>query len=75
MVVNRIPPYLSLGVVTLGHDLARNIIQSFLGGLSGSGILLILLGLGMWTISFFIKGKQPAPPAPPVTSEPLPPAA
>jgi hypothetical protein len=64
---SRIPAYLSLGVVTVFHDLTRVIIQTYLGGILVGGIVLFLLGLGMWIASGFIKKKsEPLPPAEPL---------
>jgi len=70
ILARRIPPYLSLGVVTLGHDLARAIIQTFLGGLIVSGIIISLLGIGMWIGSTFIRLNNEVEP----NSAPMPPA-
>jgi hypothetical protein len=56
-VSNRIPPYLSLGVVNLAHDLLRSISQSLLGSIRGGGFLLGLLGLGGIIGAAFIKVK------------------
>jgi hypothetical protein len=65
---SRIPAYLSLGVVTVFHDLTRVIIQTYLAGILIGGIVLVLLGLGMWIGSGFIKKKsEPLP-----LAEPLP---
>jgi len=69
ILANRIPPYLSLGLVNLGHDLLRAIFQTLMFGIVASGIILIVLGLGMWIGSGFIKKKikpdtSPAPLSP-----------
>lgn len=48
LLAGRIPPYLSLGLVTLGHDLLRAVFQVFMNGVGFHGVLLSLLGLGMW---------------------------
>jgi hypothetical protein len=69
----RIPSYLSLGLVTLGHDLARNLVKSFLVGWSVSALVLGLLGLGMWIGSYFVKDEQTAPAPLPPANEPVPP--
>lgn len=52
---NRIPPDLSPGVVGLGHDLAFAILQRLMVGVTYGGIFLVVLGLGMWVGSGFIK--------------------
>jgi hypothetical protein len=71
ILANRIPPNLSLGLVTLGQDLARAVFQSLFGGVTIGGIILGLLGLGMWIGSFFIKSRS-EPEAPAVSPEPVP---
>jgi hypothetical protein len=65
---SRIPAYISLGTVTAIHDLTRAIMTIYMGGFLFGGILLAVLGLGMWIGSAFIK-KAPQPVAP---VEPLP---
>jgi hypothetical protein len=62
----RIPPYLSLGMVTLLHDLGKAVLRLVLGSISLASLLLGLLGLGLWIGSFFIKesAKAALPPAP-----------
>ncbi|HTX91096.1 MAG TPA: hypothetical protein VMC09_07760 [Anaerolineales bacterium] len=62
VLAGRIPPYLSLGTVSLLHDLVRAILQSYLGGILFGGIALLVLGLALWIISAFIKDKvEPIP--------------
>jgi hypothetical protein len=71
ILANRIPPYLSLGLVNLGHDLLRAIFQTLMVGIIGSEIFLLVLGLGMWIGSGFIKRKI----KPDTSPAPIPPAA
>lgn len=54
----RIPPYLSLGLVTLVQDLVSALLRSVFGRMTFSAILLGLLGLAMWIVSFFLKGPS-----------------
>jgi hypothetical protein len=57
----RIPPYISLGAVTLVQDLVRGLMRALLGGMTVSAILLGVLGLGMFIGSLFIKPRpEPA---------------
>jgi hypothetical protein len=66
ILTKQIPAYLSLGLVTLGHDVGRSVFQSFLNGIALGGVLLTALGLGMWIGSRFVKPKggsqAPTPP-------------
>jgi hypothetical protein len=60
---SRIPAYITLGTVGLGHDLLQAIFGSLMASIRNGGILLGLLGAVMWAGSFFIKSKaDPAPP-------------
>jgi hypothetical protein len=57
-VVNRLPPYLTPSLVSLGHDVAYVILQKpILAGIY-SGISLVLIGLGMWIGSGLIKSRN-----------------
>lgn len=60
----KIPPSISLGVVTLAHDLLHAVSQSLLTGIRVSAFLLGLLGRAIWVGSYFIK-LNPAPEPPP----------
>jgi hypothetical protein len=69
VLADHIPPYLSTGLVSLARDLARSIFQTFLGGITLGGVLLILLGLGAVIGSFFVKEEDPpAPTAAPISA-------
>lgn len=61
LLAGRIPPYLSLGLVTLGHDLLRAVFRVFMNGVGFHGVLLGLLGLGMWIGAGRIKPKAGNP--------------
>ena len=63
LLADRIPSYLTLGLATLGHDLLQAVFNLLMAGIRNSGILLSLLGLGMWIGSFFIKAKGAVPAA------------
>jgi hypothetical protein len=54
---NRIPASLSLGAVTLGHDVLRGLVQVFLAGIVLEGIFFCLAGAGMLAGSAFLKPK------------------
>jgi hypothetical protein len=60
IIVNRIPPYISSDLVTLGHDLLQAILQPFLKSLVISGLIIGVIGLGIWIGSIFIKQKNKA---------------
>jgi hypothetical protein len=57
LLANRIPAYLSPVLVSLSHDVAYAILQTVTVGIAGSGIVLAVLGLGMWLGSGFIDNK------------------
>jgi hypothetical protein len=61
VLVDRIPPYLSLGVVNLGHDLLRSMLQSLLAGMTLSGILVGSVGLVLIVSASLIKKRKVAP--------------
>jgi len=68
LLAGKVPASLSLGTISLGHDLARAVIQSLGVGVGFGGIFLGLLGAGMWIGSTFIKTgsesqERAAPPA------------
>lgn len=69
----RIPPSLSLGLVTLLHDLGKAVLRLILGSIGLASLLIGLLGLGMWIGSSFIK--EPAKKALPASPARIPPAA
>jgi hypothetical protein len=54
-IVKRIPPYITTDLVTLGHDLLNAILQPFLKGLIMTGLIIGMVGLGIWVGSIFIR--------------------
>jgi hypothetical protein len=64
LLANRTPPNLAPGVISLGHDLARAILQKSLAGLLLAGLVIGLAGLALWIGSAFIKPEaEPQVPA------------
>ena len=68
LAAGKVPQTVSLGAITLAHDLARAVLQSLLAGILIGSALLGLLGLGMWIGSAFLKdgaapGGTATPPA------------
>jgi hypothetical protein len=63
VLANRIPPFLSPGLVNLSHDVVQAILHTVMVGITGSGIIMIVLGLGMWIGSGFIKTMNESGPA------------
>jgi hypothetical protein len=57
----RVPAYISLGLITLGHDLFASVLHTFSEGIVIAGLILGLVGLGMWVGSCFVKDRQPEP--------------
>jgi hypothetical protein len=57
LLASRLPASLSLGTITLGHDIVRALIQAFLSGVTIQGLVLSLFGLGMLIGSAFTKPK------------------
>jgi predicted PurR-regulated permease PerM len=70
ILANRVPSFLSPGMVSLIHDVVQAILHAVMVWITGSGILMIVLGLGMWIGSGFIKSRT-NPDIPPLS---LPPA-
>ena len=71
ILANLIPPFLSPVLVSLGHDVVQTILQTCTIGIMGIGILMAVLGLGMWLGSGLIHSRgdpdnSPAP-IPPTT--------
>ena len=58
ILANFIPSFLSPGLVNLGHDVAQAIFQSLTAGIMDIGILMAVLGLGMWIGSGLIKSRS-----------------
>jgi hypothetical protein len=74
LLTGSLPAYVSIGVARLGQDIAVAILHAVTEGVVLGGLLLALLGLGMWIGSYFIKGaKQPPRGFQPPNSEPFPP--
>ena len=67
LLASRIPSTLSLGLVTLGHDLARAILQSLTGTIIFTSLLIAVFGIAMWIVSAFVK--TPGKPEPPLGAE------
>lgn len=68
LLAGKVPASLSLGMISLGHDLARAVVQSLGMGIGLGGTLLGLIGAGMWIGSTFVKTgpeaqQKAAPPA------------
>jgi hypothetical protein len=57
LLVNRVPVFLSPGMVSLIHDVVLAILRTVMVWITGGGIVMIVLGLGMWIGSGFIKGR------------------
>jgi hypothetical protein len=53
-----IPPFLSPGLVNLGHDVVQAILDTLIVGITDIGILMAVLGLGMWIGSGLIKSRS-----------------
>jgi len=69
LLANRIPPFLTPGLVSLGHDLVQTILHTLIVGITGIGIFMIVLGLGMWIGSGFIQSRRD-PDSSPASSSP-----
>jgi hypothetical protein len=68
LLAGKVPASLSLGMISLGHDLARAVVQSLGMGIGLGGTLLGLIGAGTWIGSTFVKTgpeaqQKAAPPA------------
>ncbi len=59
-----LPPYLSPGLIELGHNLAGYLIHSLLEGFVLGGIILGVLGLAAWIGSYFVRFDEPVAPIP-----------
>ena len=57
ILVNHIPAFLSPGTVNLGHDVVQAILQTLTIGITSIGIIMAVLGLGMWIGSGFIQRR------------------
>jgi len=69
MLVNRIPSFISLELVSLAHDVVQAILRPVVVGITGSGIFMLVLGLGMWVGAGFIKSRS-NPQASPASKSP-----
>ena len=58
LVANSIPSFLSPGLVNLGHDVVQAILETLIIGITEIGILMAVLGLGMWIGSGLIKSRS-----------------
>jgi len=57
ILINRIPSFMSLELVKLAHDVVLAILHPVVVGITSTGIILLVLGLGMWIGSSFIKSR------------------
>jgi len=64
LVANRLPSFLPLEFVDLAHDVVQAILHPVVVGITGAGIIMLVLGLGMWIGSALIKSRDKADPAP-----------
>jgi hypothetical protein len=64
LLANRIPPYLTPGLVSLAHDVVQTILHTLMVGITDIGIIMIVLGLGLWIGSGFIKSRNNPEPSP-----------
>jgi hypothetical protein len=64
LVVNRLPSFLPLEFVSLAHDVVQAILHPVMVGITGAGIIMLVVGLGMWIGSAFIKSRNQADPGP-----------
>ena len=55
-------------LVNLAHDVAQAILHPIMVGITGSGIIMLVLGLGMWIGSGFIKNRRNPDTAPAYSS-------
>jgi hypothetical protein len=70
ILANLIPPFLSPGLVSLAHDVVQTILQTLTVGITGIGIPMAVLGLGMCIGSGFIQSQG----GPDILSKSIPPA-
>jgi hypothetical protein len=70
LLARRIPASLTLGMVSLGRDLVQAILRTLMIRVTGSGIFMLVLGLGMWVGAGFIKSR-PEPETSPASSLPV----
>jgi len=64
LVANQLPSFLPLESVSLAHDVVRATLHPVVVGITGAGIIMLGLGLGMWIGSAFMKSRNQADPAP-----------
>jgi len=57
-VAGRIPPYFSPNLVEMGYDLARYIVHGVTEPITLAGLILSLIGLALWVVSYFVKTKS-----------------
>ena len=70
-VIARIPPYLPTAIAEIGRELASAVVRNLVMPVILWALVLTLLGLTAWVVSFFMKSR-PAESAP--VAPPLPPA-
>ena len=64
LVANHLPYFLPLEFVNLAHDVVQAILHPVVVGITVVGIIMLVLGLGMWIGSVFNKSRNHADPAP-----------
>jgi hypothetical protein len=64
LVAKSLPSFLPLEFVNLAHDVVQAILQPVVVGILDAGIVLLLVGLGMWIASAFFKNRNQANPLP-----------
>ena len=58
ILVNHIPASMSLELVKLAHDVVLAILHPVVVGINVTGIIMLVLGLGMWVGAGFIKSRS-----------------
>jgi hypothetical protein len=64
LVANRLPSFLPLEFVDLAHDVVQAILHPVMVAITGAGIFMLVLGLGMWIGSVFIRSRKQTAPSP-----------
>jgi mannose/fructose/N-acetylgalactosamine-specific phosphotransferase system component IIC len=64
LVVKSLPAFLPLEFVNLAHDVVQAILQPVVVGITDAGIILLVVGLGMWIASAFFRNRDQTNPAP-----------
>ncbi len=64
LVAKQLPSFLPLEFVSLAHDVVQASLHPVVVGITGAGLIMLGLGLGMWIGSAFMKGRNQADPGP-----------